>query len=81
MGMTLCTTSGQSVDNTVLFTLGEVTKLQDVRLNVVSCGVQVHSPAAPQIHCPQSTALITVISSISAYPHISIANNLQRSRI
>ena len=81
MGMTLCTKGGQAVDNAVLFTPGEVTQLQGVRLNVVSCGVQVHSGVAPQIHCPQSTALITVISSISAYPHISITNNLQRSKI
>ena len=81
MGMTLCNKSGQSVDNAVLFTPTEITELQGVRVNVVSCGVQVHSPAAPQIHCPQSTALITVISSISTYPHISIANYLQRSRI
>ena len=81
MGMKLCTTSGQLVDNAVLFTSSEVTKLQDVRLNVVSCGVQVHSCVAPEIHCPQSTALITVISSISAYPHISITSNLQRSQL
>lgn len=79
--MTLCSERGQAVDNAVLFTPGEVTKLQGVRLNVVSCGVQIHSHLAPQLHCPQSTALITVISSISAYPHIPIASNLQWSRI
>ena len=79
--MRLCNKSGQSVDNAALFTPAEITGLQGVRVNVVSCGGQVHSPPAPQIHCPQSTALITVISSISAYPHISITNNLQRSRI
>lgn len=81
MGMTLCTKSGRAVDNAALFTLGEVTKLQGVSLNVVGCGVQVHSCLAPQIPCPQSTALITVISSISAYPQISMASNLHRSQI
>jgi len=81
MGMRLCSERGQAVDNAVLFTPFEVTKLQGVRLNVVSCGVQVHSPLAPQLHCPQSTVLITVINSISAYPHIPIASNLQWSRI
>ena len=76
---TVCTDGAQTVDKHGLSTAPLTTQLQDVVGGLVGC--EVGSVAAIGKHTlyPQSTGLITVISSSYKHPHLTINNATQGS--
>ena len=77
---TVCTDRAQTVDKHGLSTTPLTTQLQDVVGGLVGC--EVGSVAAIGKHTlyPQSTGLITVISSSYKHPHLTINSVTQGSR-
>ena len=78
---TVCTDGAQTVDKHGLSTTPLTTQLQDVVGGLVGC--EVGSVAAIGKHTlyPQSTGLITVISSSYKHPLLTINNAMQGSRL
>ena len=76
---TVCTDSAQVVDNHVLSTAPRTTQLQDVARHLGVCEVATVGVIGKLTAYPQSTGLITVISSSYKHPHLTINNVRQGS--
>ena len=78
---TVCTDTAQTVDKHGLSTTPLTTQVQDVASGLGGC--EVGSVAAIGKHTlyPQSTGLITVISSSYKHPLLTINNAMQGSRL
>jgi len=72
MGMTMCATVGQPVDNARFSTATQTTVLQDVFFGQIPCDVIRQSPSGFANHHPQSTGLITVITDVYKLPQITM---------
>jgi hypothetical protein len=75
----LCTNSAQTVDKRGLSTAPLTTQLQDVTGRLGMCGVATVDVIGKHTPYPQSTGLITVISSSYKHPHLTINNAEQGS--
>jgi len=71
---TLCEQSGSPVDNSLLSTDGLTTNLQDVTSGQVACEAATVDVIGKHTLYPQSTGLITVISSSYKHPHLMMNN-------
>ena len=76
---TVCTSSAQSVDKHGLSTAPLTTQLQDVVRGLVGCEVGNVGVIGKHTLYPQSTGLITVISSSYKHPLLTISNATQGS--
>jgi len=77
---TVCTDGAQTVDKRGLFTAPLTTQLQDVADGLGVCEVATVGVIGKHTLYPQSTGLITVISSSYKHPHLTINNVKQGSR-
>ena len=80
MWTTVCTSSAQSVDKRWLSTAPKTTQLQDVASWFGACEVVTVGVIGKHTLYPQSTGLITVISSSYKHPHLTINSVTQGSR-
>ena len=76
---TVCTDGAQTVDKHGLSTAPLTTQLQDVVGGLVGCEVGSVAVIGKHTLYPQSTGLITVISSSYKHPHLTI-NNVRQGR-
>ena len=76
---TVCTDGAQSVDKHGLSTAPLTTQLQDVAGGLGVCEVATVGVIGKHTLYPQSTGLITVISSSYKHPHLTINNVKQGS--
>ncbi len=76
---TVCTDGAQTVDKRGLSTAPLTTQLQDVASGLGGCGVAIVGVIGKHALYPQSTGLITVISSSYKHPHLTINNVTQGS--
>lgn len=76
----MCASSAHSVDKRELSTAPITTQLQDVASGLGVCEVATVDAIGKHTCYPQSTGLITVISSSYKHPHLTIINVTQRSR-
>ena len=76
---TVCTDGAQTVDKRGLSTAPLTTHLQDVASRLGGCGVASVDVIGKHALYPQSTGLITVISSSYKHPHLTI-NNVRQGR-
>jgi hypothetical protein len=76
---TVCTDGAQTVDKRGLSTAPLTTQLQDVADGLGVCGVATVGVIGKHTLYPQSTGLITVISSSYKHPHLTINNVKQGS--
>ena len=74
---TVCTDGAQTVDKRGLSTAPLTTQLQDVASGLDGCGVASVDVIGKHTLYPQSTGLITVISSSYKHPHLTINNVTQ----
>jgi hypothetical protein len=72
MWTTMCKDSARSVDKHWLSTTPKTTQLQDVMNGLGVCGVVNLVAIGKHTVYPQSTGLITVISSSYKHPHLTI---------
>ena len=79
MWTTVCTSSAQSVDKHGLSTAPKTTQLQDVASEFGACEFVTVGAIGKHTLYPQSTGLITVISSSYKHPHLTINNATQGS--
>ena len=79
MWTTVCTSSAQPVDKHGLSTASKTTQLQDVASGFGACEVATVDVIGKHTLCPQSTGLITVISSFYKHPHLTINSVTQGS--
>jgi hypothetical protein len=77
---TVCTDGAQIVDKRGLSTAPLTTQLQDVAGGLGVCEVATVGVIGKHTLYPQSTGLITVISSSYKHPHLTINNVKQGSR-
>jgi hypothetical protein len=77
---TVCTDGAQTVDKRGLSTTPLTTQLQDVADGLGVCEVATVGVIGKHTLYPQSTGLITVISSSYKHPHLTINNVKQGSR-
>ena len=77
---TVCTDGAQTVDKRGLSTAPLTTQLQDVASGLGGCEVATVGVIGKHTPYPQSTGLITVISSSYKHPHLTINNVKQGSR-
>ena len=75
----MCTSSAQSVDKRWLSTAPKTTQLQDVASEFGACEVVTVGVIGKHTLYPQSTGLITVISSSYKHPHLTINKMTQGS--
>ena len=75
---TVCTDGAQTVDKQGLSTATLTTQLQDVAGRLGVCEVATVDAIGKHTRYPQSTGLITVISSSYKHPHLTINNVTQR---
>jgi hypothetical protein len=80
MWTTMCEDGEWSVDNHGLSTAPKTTQLQDVTVRLGECEVATVGVIGKHTLYPQSTGLITVISSSYKHPHLMINNVTQGSR-
>ena len=80
MWTTVCTSSAQSVDKRWLSTTPKTTQMQDVASGFGACEVVTVGAIGKHTLYPQSTGLITVISSSYKHPHLTINKVTQGSR-
>jgi hypothetical protein len=80
MWTTMCEDGERSVDNHGLSTAPKTTQLQDVTVQLGECEVATVGVIGKHTLYPQSTGLITVISSSYKHPHLTINNVTQGSR-
>ena len=80
MWTTVCMSSAQSVDKHGLSTATKTTQLQDVASGFGACEVATVDVIGKHTCYPQSTGLITVISSSYKHPHLTINSVTQGSR-
>jgi hypothetical protein len=80
MWTTMCEDGEWSVDNHGLSTALKTTQLQDVTVQLGECEVATVGVIGKHTLYPQSTGLITVISSSYKHPHLTINNVTQGSR-
>jgi hypothetical protein len=80
MWTTMCEDGVRSVDNCGLSTSTKTTQLQDVTVRLGVCEVATVGVIGKHTLYPQSTGLITVISSSYKHPHLTINNVKQGSR-
>ena len=78
---TVCTDGAQTVDKRGLSTAPLTTQLQDVASGLDGCEVASVDVIGKHTLYPQSTGLITVISSSYKHPHLTINNVTQGSRL
>ena len=78
---TVCTDGAQTVDKRGLSTAPLTTHLQDVASGLDGCEVASVDVIGKHTLYPQSTGLITVISSSYKHPHLTINNVTQGSRL
>ena len=78
---TVCTDGAQTVDKHGLSTTPLTTQLQDVVGGLVGCEAGIVGVIGKHTLYPQSTGLITVISSSYKHPHLTINNVTQGSRL
>jgi hypothetical protein len=76
---TVCTDGAQTVDKQGLSTAALTTQLQDVAGRLGVCEVATVGVIGKHTRYPQSTGLITVISSSYKHPHLTINNVTQGS--
>ena len=76
---TVCTDTAQTVDKHGLSTAPLTTQLQDVASGWGGCEVATVGVIGKHTLYPQSTGLITVISSSYKHPHLTINNVTQGS--
>ena len=76
---TVCTDGAQTVDKRGLSTAPLTTQLQDVASGLDGCEVASVDVIGKHTLYPQSTGLITVISSSYKHPHLTINNVTQGS--
>ena len=76
---TVCTDRAQTVDKHGLSTAPLTTQLQDVVGGLVGCEAGIVGVIGKHTLYPQSTGLITVISSSYKHPHLTINNVRQGS--
>ena len=76
---TVCTDSAQTVDKHGLSTSALTTQLQDVTGRLGVCEVATVDAIGKHTCYPQSTGLITVISSSYKHPHLTINKMTQGS--
>ncbi len=76
---TVCTDGAQTVDKHGLSTALLTTQLQDVATRSGGCEVATVGVIGKYALYPQSTGLITVISSSYRHPHLTINNVTQGS--
>jgi hypothetical protein len=76
----MCEAGEWSVDNHGLSTAPKTTQLQDVTVQLGGCEVATVGVIGKHTLYPQSTGLITVISSSYKHPHLTINNVTQGSR-
>jgi hypothetical protein len=72
MGTTVWTNNRQQVDNSWLYTAPKTTVVQDVLGEWLSCARHFVTTVGLQLGHPQSTALITVISSLHTHPQTTL---------
>ena len=77
---TVCIDGAQTVDKRGLSTAPLTTQLQDVAGGLGVCEVATVGVIGKHTLYPQSTGLITVISSSYKHPHLTINNVKQGSR-
>jgi hypothetical protein len=77
---TMCEDGGLLVDKGRLSTTPKTTQLQDVLSGLEVCDVVTLGVIGKRTLYPQSTGLITVISSSYKHSHLTINNVTQRSR-
>ena len=75
----MCTDGAQTVDKRGLSTAPLTTQLQDVASGLDGCEVATVDVIGKHTLYPQSTGLITVISSSYKHPHLTINNVKQGS--
>ena len=75
----MCKDGVWSVDNRCLSTTPRTTQLQDVTSELDGCEVVSVDLIGKHALYPQSTGLITVISSSYKHPHLTINNVMQGS--
>jgi hypothetical protein len=80
MWTTVCKDSAQSVDKHGLSAAPKTTQLQDVASGFGVCEVATVGVIGKHTLYPQSTGLITVISSSYKHPHLTINSMQQGSR-
>ena len=80
MWTTMCKDGARSVDKQQLSTAPKTTNLQDVVGRFGVCEVTTVGVIGKHTLYPQSTGLITVISSSYKHPHLTINNVTQGSR-
>ena len=76
----MCTSSAQLVDKHGLSTTPKTTQMQDVASWFGACEVVTVGAIGKHTLYPQSTGLITVISSSYKHPHLTINSVTQGSR-
>ena len=76
---TVCIDSAQTVDKQGLSTAPLTTQVQDVASGLGGCEVATVGVIGKHTLYPQSTGLITVISSSYKHPHLTINNVRQGS--
>lgn len=75
----MCTDGAQTVDKHGLSTAPLTTQLQDVTSGLVGCEIATVGVIGKHTLYPQSTGLITVISSSYKHPHLTINDVKQGS--
>ena len=75
----MCTDGAQTVDKHGLSTAPLTTQVQDVASGLGGCEVAIVGVIEKPTLYPQSTGLITVISSSYKHPHLTINNVRQGS--
>ena len=80
MWTTMCEDGARSVDKHKLSTAPKTTQMQDVASGFGACEVATVGVIGKHTLYPQSTGLITVISSSYKHPHLTINSVTQGSR-
>ena len=80
MWTTMCEDGARSVDKQKFSTAPKTTQMQDVVGRLGVCGVATVGVIGKHTRYPQSTGLITVISSSYKHPHLTINSATRGSR-